>query len=689
MEKYIKESDILYARLHKGKRELLIDHSKKTLFFYQELKKRHRLDDILERILNRLTFDENPLEKGIKEKIVYFFEQAILLHDIGKINPVFQVQKMKNEKIKLEDGYSDSNHSLLSALLYLDIFLEETKDVDEEQQNFLHHVLYAFAYCISRHHGSLGDLRELNDAGKISEPFYQKLKNLMEVIIKKTRYIDFYVNKEHLLSNFKIEQFQDTENFRYHDGHEPFSFYILCKLLFSAIVSCDSLATQSYIKGKNTELFHLTKTDKQQLRSCYESTNLYQKISEYKRNHKIFKDEPINELRSQLFWDVDEEVQLNPDKNIYYLEAPTGSGKTNVSINIALRLLQKHDEAQRLIYVFPFNTLIDQTQNTFEEIFPKELREKYPLHVINSVTPIDHSSERDEEIETDYDADLTLHQMLQYPMTMTSHVNFFNYLFGLSRENNLGFIHLCNSVIILDEIQSYRNKIWIEISRFLYEFSECLNLKIIIMSATMPDLARLIDNNVQFHPLLKNRDSYFLHPLFKKRVNLHFELLKKTFDRDSLLEELCELIKKHGKKRYLIEFIKKETARDIYEKLTLKFPNREIIELTGDDNHFYREKILREINKKDNNSHEFLLKDVIIVATQVIEAGVDIDMDIGFKDISLLDSEEQFLGRINRSCLRDDCHAYFFHLDEASKIYKEDFRLEENLINPEYQMMLI
>lgn len=52
------------------------------------------------------------------------------------------------------------------------------------------------------------------------------------------------------------------------------------------------------------------------------------------------------------------------------------------------------------------------------------------------------------------------------------------------------------------------------------------------------------------------------------------------------------------------------------------------------------------------------MKDLILVATQVIEAGVDIDMDVGYKNISLLDSEEQFLGRINRSCKRKGM-AYF------------------------------
>ena len=63
--------------------------------------------------------------------------------------------------------------------------------------------------------------------------------------------------------------------------------------------------------------------------------------------------------------------------------------------------------------------------------------------------------------------------------------------------------------------------------------------------------------------------------------------------------------------------------------------------MTGDSSILDRKRMIRKIEALDS---------VILVATQVVEAGVDIDMDIGYKDISRLDSEEQFMGRINRSC---------------------------------------
>ena len=134
-----------------------------------------------------------------------------------------------------------------------------------------------------------------------------------------------------------------------------------------------------------------------------------------------------------------------------------------------------------------------------------------------------------------------------------------------------------------------------------------------------------------------------------------------------------------------MEFIKKKTAYEFYKELIDRNLEAKVLLLTGDDNSIDRAKILKEVKDKDLNHNG-----VILVATQVIEAGVDIDMDIGYKDISKLDGDEQFMGRINRSCL-DKGIVYFFNLDEAESIYRGDFRAEKkySLINEWVKEILI
>jgi len=63
-------------------------------------------------------------------------------------------------------------------------------------------------------------------------------------------------------------------------------------------------------------------------------------------------------------------------------------------------------------------------------------------------------------------------------------------------------------------------------------------------------------------------------------------------------------------------------------------------------------------------------------------------MDIGFKDFSTLDGEEQFMGRINRSCKKQGAKAYFFDLDDAEKIYRGDHRLGLDIRQEKYREIL-
>lgn len=123
-------------------------------------------------------------------------------------------------------------------------------------------------------------------------------------------------------------------------------------------------------------------------------------------------------------------------------------------------------------------------------------------------------------------------------------------------------------------------------------------------------------------------------------------------------------------KKLLIEFITKSHAEEFYNKLKTDNEIEEtVLCMSGDDSILERKSIIEQISEKG--------KAVILVATQVIEAGVDIDMDIGYKNVAKMDSEEQFLGRINRSYTSGRTGTvYFFEIDEPKKIYKSDMRSE-------------
>src|SRR5690606_9852821 len=137
------------------------------------------------------------------------------------------------------------------------------------------------------------------------------------------------------------------------------------------------------------------------------------------KDKNYFSKTPINSLRSDLFLEAEETLLKNLDHNVFYLEAPTGGGKTNVAINLALNIVKHLPQYNKVFYIFPFNTLVEQTKKTFEKIF----KDKLNYAVINSITPIitkeeKQMSEGDKNI--DYNMSYLDRQFLHYPVILTT-----------------------------------------------------------------------------------------------------------------------------------------------------------------------------------------------------------------------------------------------------------------------------
>ena len=521
------------------------------------------------------------------------------------------------------------------------------------------------------------------------DDFFVKLKqtiNDSEDYLNKIEFanIDFQ-DIIHKLSKISINE--DEVNKKTIQQGIYLSIYI--RWIYSLLVASDYYATSEFMNEADfSETADLNDIDKWD--SVYENTDLLKNIRQYQQERYSISDEELNTvtdiniLRSEIFCEVEEKIKTNADENIFYLEAPTGSGKSNTAINASFKLMQHDKRLQKIFYIYPFNTLVEQNLETLEKVFADNEDIKQNIAVINSITPIKVSEKdlNDNEEKDIYQKALLDRQFLNYPMILSTHVSLFNIIFGNRQSDVLAFYQLANSVIVLDEIQSYKNKIWAEIICYLKELAKMFNIKIIIMSATLPDLDILSRFQAQAVNLLENPSRFFAVDCFKNRVKLNYDLLK--IDKDSILDELKTHLKQYLKsdKKILIEFIKKKTAHDFWADLQENedFKDVQIEYLSGDDSIAERKRILDKVKKATDT--------IILVSTQVIEAGVDIDMDIGYKNISKLDSEEQFLGRINRSCKKEGI-AYFFEVDEASDIYKDDVRLSESIVLKDVNMQKI
>lgn len=677
-----KDNEIIY--------ETLLAHTELTNKYFFKFWQSKNSDEIFDRFCDVFWQKEN-IDNKLKNKAKDLLKEIIMtipiFHDIGKVNPNFQLMKLKVNDFKENEAYVNTHHSFLSSMFYMDYCRKLVYDEKNEDEivNLLAEFILYNGYIIARHHSELGSLTEFTKLINLDDDtYFSKLKQIINNEGTYSVKIDFIESDiDDMFRNLnKVDK--DAEKV----GRSIYlSIYI--RWLYSLLVASDYYATSEFMN--DTDFSEVSDLDNiGYWNKFYEETSLLKSIRKYQKTKYPLADEELNTikdiniLRSEIFCEVEENIKANANENIFYLEAPTGSGKSNTAINASFKLMQHDKRLQKIFYIYPFNTLVEQNLETLEKVFADNEDIKQNIAVINSITPIKVSEKdlNDNEEKDVYQKALLDRQFLNYPMILSTHVSLFNIIFGNRQSDVLAFYQLANSVIVLDEIQSYKNKIWAEIICYLKELAKMFNIKIIIMSATLPDLDILSRFQAQAVDLLENSSRFFAVDCFKNRVKLNYDLLK--IDKDDILGELKTHLKQYLKsdKKILIEFIKKKTAHDFWVDLQENedFKDVQIEYLSGDDSIAERKRILDKVKKATDT--------IILVSTQVIEAGVDIDMDIGYKNISKLDSEEQFLGRINRSCKKEGI-AYFFEVDEASDIYKDDVRLSESIVLKDVNMQKI
>lgn len=652
------------------KKETLNDHTVLCIKYFEKMVRTKSLEKVF-RNFKEVFFEKLSLKAEVLLNEIVI--NVITFHDIGKINPNFQHKNMNNDlKMNIRNfNKLGTRHSIISAILYLDYFLEKIKEIEKDEKFFLRSCIFINSYIISKHHGDLNEFYSyLEDLCYEDGNGYKVLQifNTERLLYEKK----LYLNERNIQKQVRLlKNYINSLN-----ENQGIYLYTYSRFIFSILVASDFYATNEFMNNiKFTDFGEILNID--EFYDIYKKTKINVGIREYEKNfygkyNDFKKVSDMNILRNEMFLDAEKEFDLNKQENIFFLEAPTGSGKSNVAMNLSFKALKDNIDLNKIFYIYPYNTLVEQNLKSLKEVFDGHEEIFNKIAVINSIYPIkmdfvEMIKDKNEEYTEYYNKAFLNRQFLNYPIILTTHVSIFDTMFNNSKESILAFYQLANSILILDEIQSYKNTIWSEIITFLKCFAKILNIKIIIMSATLPDLDLLSNSEGSTVKLIKDREKYFSNPIFKDRVVIHYDLLNKINTLDELAEFL--LSNDFNNKKVLIEFIKKDSAYKFYNMIKDCKGKFNVQLMTGDDNLDERERILEKTRSEKN---------ILLVATQVVEAGIDIDMDIGFKDISMVDNDEQFMGRINRSCKKQGI-VYFFNIDEEKSIYRNDVRVNSSL----------
>lgn len=406
--------------------------------------------------------------------------------------------------------------------------------------------------------------------------------------------------------------------------------FFLLKFIYSCLLDADRT---------NTMLFEENKIFKQHgndvlLQSYSESLEEY--VSTFTA------DTTINQLRSQMSEQCKDFAERKT--GIYTLSIPTGGGKTLASLRFALNHAIKHGK-ERIIYVVPFTTIIEQNATTVQEILKDEIN--ILEHHSNVFTDQEETKERQtEETEAEKEA-LEEKQALmkdnwESPVIFTTMVQFLNTIYSRGTRNPRRFHNLTNAVIIFDEAQGVPincTHLFNESLNFLKKYGTTTS---VLCTATQPSL-----ENVG-RALAKESDGEMVSNLSEveskfKRV----EVVDRTMDEPWTLEELAEFSQEilAEKENVLIILNTKKAVRSLYQYLENKqLENVELFHLSTSMCAKHRKNLLDELREKLKKSDTKL----ICITTQLIEAGVDISFQSVIRSVAGLDSIAQAAGRCNR-----------------------------------------
>lgn len=537
-------------------------------------------------------------------------------HDFGKYTKYFQEHLFNGTKSPY------ANHGFISALFgaYISLNLEGEK-------SFLPLVLYS---VILHHHGSIEDIdHNLPKSLKGYNKNYDDAKLVEKMNIAEIQLKDIIKNKDAIIRDYETIGFKKYFNefincdikiiinklkkihFKFERNSKDEKNYMIHQILYSALISADKLS------ASDTKLSEIKFGNFNVLNNA--------RIKKFKGNESS-----INLLRTEIFNKVqDSLIKKYTGSRFFSITSPTGTGKTYTGYFTALKLNQLLGGKRRIIYSLPFTSIIDQNFSSIYNLYSSinDFSKGDSLYLIkhHNLANIDYNDE-----DNDYSkcqAEILIENW-NSGAVITTFVQLFETLMGNKNRMLKKFLSFKGGIILLDEVQAIPIEYYGLVDFILKKAAEFLDLKIIMMTATRP---LLLTDSIE---LLEGSKTYF-EKFNRTKIIKDFRKVKTSEFTDEFLDNVED-------KSYLIICNTIKQSLDVYNNL--KNCGRKIYYLSTNLIPIHRRNRINEIKKALDNK-----ENIIVVSTQVVEAGVDFDFDEVIRDIAPLDSIIQAAGRCNRN----------------------------------------
>jgi CRISPR-associated endonuclease/helicase Cas3 len=518
-----------------------------------------------------------------------FGKYAGLWHDLGKFNPAFQKYL---ENCHNGDRAESVQHAIHGAIL-------AAKSIQP------------LAPIIHGHHAGLPEIQEMMQK-RIHNPEWQAS---YEVVIANAQAegIDLApaFDWQAVMAELKLEAL----------GYELF-----LRLLFSCLVDADYLDTESHFEPETSQDRAIS-TDVVQLWKQLQADQ-DKLLAQAAQTQTI-----VNQIRAEVYQACEAAAELAP--GVFRLAVPTGGGKTRSGLAFAL----KHAVANnldRVIIAVPYTSIIEQTVGVYRSIFGDEAVLE---HHSAAKSTIDDEDARAAQAK----ARLAT-QNWDAPLIVTTTVQLFESLFARKTSRCRKLHNIVNSVIILDEVQTLPIGLIQPIVNILEELAKRYRVTVVLCTATQPALeggSRYLEGFSSVHDIIPATQA---KSHFRDLSRVTYEMPEAAWTWAQVRED----IEQHEHKQALVILNARKDALDLLAEFAELDESLPVFHLSTLLCGKHRREVLSEVRTRLTNDQP-----CILISTQVVEAGVDLDFPAVYRALGPLDRIVQAAGRCNREGRRE------------------------------------
>lgn len=509
-----------------------------------------------------------------------------MLHDIGKYSIDFQ------KKILGEGNYR-VDHSTAGARVCRE---------KGGKYTFLE-------YCIAGHHAGLPNYGNNYDESGDPTLLGRRLKKISD-------YQAYQAEIEIPVINSMPIDLNKTDN-------PDFSLSMFMRMIYSCLVDADFLDTEAFMRDGKQK-----RNPGEKIEILFGKLEKY--ISGWIKNQNI---DTVNGRRTEILKNCLEKGKSK--QGLFRLTVPTGGGKTVASLAFALSHALEN-KLDRVIYVIPYTSIIEQNAKVFRDILGEE-------NVLENHCNIDYESSEE------FQPMQLAAENWDKPVIVTTNVQFFESLFANKSSKCRKLHNIANSVVIFDEAQMLPNDYLKPCIAMIEELINGYQVSAVLCTATQPALTSFFHEGISTTELCPRMEEQF--EFFKRTIFENIGVLTENDLKQRLEKEYQALCIVNTKKR--AQRIYKQLEGDgVYHLSTSMYPK-------------HRRCILREIKERLRKN-----KKCILISTSLVEAGVDLDFQSVYRELAGVDSMIQAAGRCNREGLRPakESKVYIFRFEEKETV---------------------